>query len=263
MQAYQKSHAKKIDKHYNIEGAGQTADIRELCELKRDNANKKNKEWENSVKIIRFKEPDCWRIVWNDHKEGEDPQEVVFHMQGVVKSKGLLPMRRQSEKNKQKNCHTRQWIVVSGVGSNRFDQNCEGIMDVYAMFARLINGLGCIEFKFENGRRAVEVGSQIFTPKLEAPEMEWVEANASIDAHGFMQWVRSSDLGLVYGEDNMVKYSEELTNGSGKKRAADVTPQKIHVGDIVDIGFTMIGIEGNQNWSIPKVRERLKTLSDD
>ncbi|KAJ3891666.1 hypothetical protein GG344DRAFT_65265 [Lentinula edodes] len=185
---------------------------------------RKNDEWKSRVELLKFEGPECWRMTWSEHN-GEcnsgsvsEPQEVVFHMQGVIEEKCLPPLKRQSEKTMQKARHTRQWIVISGLGSVAFDNDCEGIMEVYAMFARALNGLACVEFKNVNNRRAVELGNRMFTPRNQAPEMEWVDIDRQVDMHGAMHRVRNSDLGLVHGEENVVLYGEEFTSEEGKKR---------------------------------------------
>ncbi|KAJ4496249.1 hypothetical protein C8J55DRAFT_484142 [Lentinula edodes] len=250
-----------MDKHYDSKAADRRREDRpnhiqigEVCG---------NKGWENGVEVTKYADPDCWRITWCDREDGE-PQEMIFHMQGIVESKSLPPMRKLSEKNKKKARHTRQWIVISGLGSQKFNSNCDGIMDVYALFARLVDGQGCIELKNDKNRMAVELGSRMFTPKEEAPGVEWVEVHKDMDTNGFMEWVRSSDLELVYGEDNVVKYGEEYTNRDGKKRTEDIKPQKIHVGDLVDKWIKARALDQlNQKAGSARLQLKKRTLSDD
>ncbi|KAH7877447.1 uncharacterized protein C8R40DRAFT_1168182 [Lentinula edodes] len=128
------------------------------------------------------------------------------------------------------------------------------------MFARALNGLACVEFKNVNNRRAVELGNRMFTPRNQAPEMEWVDIDRQVDMHGAMHRVRNSDLGLVHGEENVVLYGEEFTSEEGKKRTETINPQKFHVGDIIDVGFSMIGIEGNSK-TISKAKLLLRSVT--
>ncbi|KAJ3817316.1 hypothetical protein F5880DRAFT_1511883 [Lentinula raphanica] len=221
------------------------------------------KGWEADMKITKFYQPNCWRIIWVNGSDA--PPEVVFHMQGVVEGKCLPPFKKVSERQAKKIRHTRQWVTISGLGSKAFEKDREGIMEVYATFARIANGLGGIEFKTSNDHDSVEIGNHMFTPKEEAPDMEWADIEDDMDTMGFMQWVKTSDIGLTYGEENVVKYGEEYTKVTkekpeGVKRTSDIIPQKIHVGDIVDIGFTMIGIEGGRMMPV-KAKLVLRTVT--
>ncbi|KAJ3965606.1 hypothetical protein EV361DRAFT_873070 [Lentinula raphanica] len=225
----------------------------------------KEKGWEANMKVERFYQPNCWRLVWGDGSDAA--HEVVFHMQCVVEDKCLPPFRKATERQIKKIRHTRQWIVVSGLGNEAFNSDCEGIMEVYALFERMTNGLGAIEFKTVNEREAVEIGNRVFTPKDEAPGMEWADVAEDVDAMGFMQWVRKNNTGLIHGEENVVRYGEEYTKYTkendvsvGKKRTTDIIPQKIHVGDIVDVGFTMIGVEGGRT-TPTKAKLLLRTIT--
>ncbi|KAJ3963725.1 hypothetical protein EV361DRAFT_943340 [Lentinula raphanica] len=224
------------------------------------------KGWEADMKVEKFFQPNCWRLIWGDGNDA--PREVVFHMQGIVEGKCLPPFRKVAEsKNMKKIRHTRQWITISGLGNEAFDKDREGMMEVYALLARIANGLGGIEFKTVNERDAVEIGNRLFTPKDEAPDMEWADIPDDVDSMGYIQWVKKNNMGLIYGEENVVRYGEEYTkytnengNSVGKKRTTDIIPQKIHAGDIVDIGFTIVGVEGGRS-SPPKAKLLLRTIT--
>ncbi|KAJ3967449.1 hypothetical protein EV361DRAFT_953207 [Lentinula raphanica] len=224
------------------------------------------KGWEADMRVEKFYQPNCWRIVWAD--ESDTPNEVLFHMQGVVEGKSLPPFKKLSESRQIKKIrHTRQWIVISGLGNEAFSNDCEGIMEVYALFARIANASGPIQFKTVNEREAVEVGNRLFTPREEAPGMEWADVEEDVDSMGFMEWVKKNNIGLIHGEENVVRYGEEYTKfndenktSEGKKRTKDIIPQKIHVGDIVDIGFTVVGVEGGKQ-SPAKAKLLLRTIT--
>ncbi|KAJ3838972.1 hypothetical protein F5878DRAFT_660723 [Lentinula raphanica] len=261
-----------LDKLYDFEKARTSLEMIQK-ERRKDRKNHiqisdigKKKGWEANMKVEEFYQPHCWRLVWSD---GSDvPHEVVFHMQGVVEGKSLPPFRKSAgSKQKNKIRHTRQWVTISGLGNEAFAKDREGIMEVYALFARIANGLGAIDFKSVNERDAVELGNRLFTPKGEAPGMEWADVEDDVDSTGFIQWVKKNDMGLTYGEENVVRYGEEytkVTNENGtpveKKRTADMIPQKFHVGDIVDVGFTIIGVESGRT-SPPKAKLLLRTIT--
>ncbi|KAJ3964958.1 hypothetical protein EV361DRAFT_955469 [Lentinula raphanica] len=261
-----------LDKLYDIEKAKSSLDgIQKARKTDRKHHIQiseigKEKGWDANMKIERFYQPNCWRIVWDNGSDA--PNEVLFHMQGVVEGRCLPPFKKTTESRQIKKIHhTRQWITISGLGSDTFNNDRDGIMEVYATFARMVNGLGAVEFKKVNDREAVEFGNRLFTPKEEAPGMEWADIGDAVDSMGFMQWVRKNDVGLIYGEENVVRYGEEYTKyadakdkSNGKKRTSDIIPQKIHVGDIVDVGFTMIGVEGGR-MSPPKARLLLRTIT--
>ncbi|KAJ3803742.1 hypothetical protein F5876DRAFT_84552 [Lentinula aff. lateritia] len=52
---------------------------------------------------------------------------------------------------------------------------------------------------------------------------------------------------FVYGEENIVLYGEEKTDASRHNKTVRISPQKLHVGDIVDIAFSMVAFgKGNK-----------------
>jgi hypothetical protein len=46
---------------------------------------------QNIVDLKKYSEPACWRVTWQ--QTGEHSEEVVFHIQGVIEDKKLLPIK--------------------------------------------------------------------------------------------------------------------------------------------------------------------------
>ncbi|KAJ3818091.1 hypothetical protein F5880DRAFT_1511247 [Lentinula raphanica] len=72
--------------------------------------------------------------------------------------------------------------------------------------------------------------------------MQPVEVDRLLDENGYIGLVNRTDPGLVYGDENVVYYGKEKTEADGMKRFINIYPQKFHVGDIVDVGFSVMGI---------------------
>ncbi|KAJ3713850.1 hypothetical protein C8R42DRAFT_646710 [Lentinula raphanica] len=120
--------------------------------------------------------------------------------------------------------------TLSGINSTRFMEDVEHIMDVVALFARHVSGIQQTGITQVGEKTVIEVGNRIFTPKHEAPAMRPVEVDRLVDENGYIAQVNRVDSGFVYGDENVVYYGEEKTDEDGGK------------GDIVDVGFSIMGI---------------------
>ncbi|KAF9028521.1 hypothetical protein BDP27DRAFT_1375738 [Rhodocollybia butyracea] len=201
-------------------------------------------------------EATCWRVTWQ--QTGEYSEEVVFHIQGVIEDKKLAPVK--GDRSAKKLRHLRQSIVVSGLGNEGFDKDVEAVMDVYAILARHVQGLKPIEIKDLGRYSGLEFSSRVFTPKNEAPNMEWAVIDETVDSNNFLRDMKASGVGYVYGDENVVNFGAEVA-GKEKKKTETIAPHQFHVGDIVDIAFAVIAIEGRgANNGVAKLLLRSVTL---
>ncbi|KAF9026366.1 hypothetical protein BDP27DRAFT_1376253 [Rhodocollybia butyracea] len=65
----------------------------------------------------------------------------------------------------------------------------------------------------------------------------------AIDSNNFMRDVKASGVGYVHGDKNVVNFGVEV-NGKEKKKTESIGPHQLHIGDVVDIAFAVIEIEG-------------------
>lgn len=107
--------------------------------------------------------------------------------------------------------------MVSGLGSEGFDKEVEAVMDLYAILARHVQGLKPIEIKDLGRYSGLEFSSRIFTPKSEAPNMEWAVIDDTIDSNSFMQDVKASGVAYVHGDENVVHFGIEVNDKEKKK----------------------------------------------
>lgn len=114
--------------------------------------------------------------------------------------------------------HLRQSITVSGLGSQSFASDIDAIYDIYALFARHLPGLKIIATKGDHERPMLEMSNRIFTPKVEAPNMNPARVNKEMDENGFIERVNATDTMFVYGEENIVLYGEEKVDASGRRK---------------------------------------------
>ncbi|KAJ3884577.1 hypothetical protein GG344DRAFT_83826 [Lentinula edodes] len=178
------------------------------------------KGWEDGIEIRKFEEPSCWRMTQSDANR---IFEVILHMQGVIEDKKLPPIRGELTKKRMQ--HLRQSITVSGLGSKDFAG------DIMAT-------KGTVE------RPMLEMSNRIFTPKIEAPNMNPTTVNPEMDENGLIARTNATDAMFIYGEENVVLYGEERMDSSGRKKTVRIPP---HVGDIVDVAFSMVAFgRGNE-----------------
>ncbi|KAJ3880358.1 hypothetical protein F5051DRAFT_426617 [Lentinula edodes] len=216
-----------MDKSYNSEDAGNEIrpHISNFVEMK---------GWEDGVEIRKFEEPSCWRMTQSD---ANGIFEVILHMQGVIEDKKLPPIRGELTKKRMQ--HLRQSITVSGLGSKDFAGDVDAVYDMYALFSRHVPGLKIMTTKGTVERPMLEMSNRIFTPKIEAPNMNPTTVNPDMDENGLIARTNATDAMFIYGEENVVLYGEERMDASGRK--------KLHVGDIVDVAFSMVAFgRGNE-----------------
>ncbi|KAJ3846498.1 hypothetical protein EV368DRAFT_88927 [Lentinula lateritia] len=226
-----------MDKDYDEKEAGRE---RSVWATKYDPTS--GEGWEDSTTIRKFEEPSCWRMAQVD---ANGVFEVVVHVQGVIEDKKLPPIRGELTKKKMQ--HIRQSITVSGLGSKAFGGDIDSVFDLYAFFARHIPGLKFDATKGTSERPMLEMSNRIFTPKVEAPNMNPAKVDKQMDENGVIERTNAMDAMFVYGEENIVLYGKEKTDASGHKKTVCISPQKLHVGDIVDIAFSMVAFgKGNK-----------------
>ncbi|KAJ3891942.1 hypothetical protein GG344DRAFT_64999 [Lentinula edodes] len=199
--------------------------------------------WGDCVEVNKYQEPPCWRITWA--QTDSEQEEVVLHMQGVVVDKRVLPIHGNRKTQKLK--HLKQYVTISGLGNDRFQKDCDALMEIYARVARHVPELGAIEIKGAGDYGALEISSRIFTPREQAQTMGWADIGEDIDSSGFIKDVKASNAPYVYGEENVVYYGEEKKDENGELRTEKIRPDKLHIGDVVDVSFSVIALEGGKN----------------
>ncbi|KAJ4484617.1 hypothetical protein C8R41DRAFT_957976 [Lentinula lateritia] len=201
----------------------------------------KMKGWEDGIEICKFEEPSCWRMTQSDTN---GIFEVILHMQGVIEDKKLPPIRGELKKRMQ---HLRQSITVSGLGSKDFAGDVDAVYDMYMLFSRHVPGLKIMATKGTVEQPMLEMSNRIFTPKIEAPNMNPTTVNPEMDENGLIARTNTTDAMFIYGEENVVLYGEERMDSSGRKKTVRILPQRLHVGDIVDVAFSMVAFgRGNK-----------------
>ncbi|KAJ3841850.1 hypothetical protein F5878DRAFT_702341 [Lentinula raphanica] len=200
--------------------------------------------WEDWVEVLKLENPVGWRMVKvtaDDSEKQEMVEEYQLHIQGILEDKRVPPIRGENNSQKKKQ-HLRQSVTLGAFNSTKFKEDVEHIMDVVALFARHVPGIQQTGIMQVGDKTMIEVGNRIFTPRHEAPGMQAVEVDRLVDENGYIGQVNRMDPGFVYGDENVVFYGEEKTDVEGAKRIIDISPQKLHVGDIVDVGFGVMGI---------------------
>ncbi|KAJ3858635.1 hypothetical protein EV359DRAFT_68849 [Lentinula novae-zelandiae] len=185
--------------------------------------------WEDSVEIRKFEEPSCWRMTQSD---ANGIFEVILHMQGVLEDKRLPPIRGElgfAYQHKEK-----------APTPTTIHHHVDCVYDMYALFSRHVPGLKIMATKGTAERPMLEMSNRIFTPKVEAPNMNPATVNPEMDENGFIERINATNGMFVYGEENIVVYGEERIDATGRKKTVRIPPQRLHVGDIVDIAFSMV-----------------------
>ncbi|KIK55334.1 hypothetical protein GYMLUDRAFT_62614 [Collybiopsis luxurians FD-317 M1] len=72
--------------------------------------------------------------------------------------------------------------------------------------------------------------------------MEWFPPAQEVDPEGTIASMNTEDSQFVHGAENIVDYGEERCEQDREKRTHNIKPEKIHVGNIVDVAFSVIAV---------------------
>ncbi|KAJ3834307.1 hypothetical protein F5878DRAFT_696780 [Lentinula raphanica] len=238
-----------MDTKYDAEKAVQAFEARRKIELANERITHvsrltEKEGWEDWVEVLKLENPSCWHMVKATvgNREAQDMvEEYQLHIQGILEDKRVPPIRGENNSQKKKQ-HLRQSVTLGAFNSTKFMEDVDHILDVVALFARHVPGIQQTAIRQVGEKTVVEVGNRIFMPKHEAPMMQGVEVDQLLDENGYITLVSRTDPGFVYGDENVVYYGEEKTEADGVRRIINISQQKFHVGNIVDVGFTVMGI---------------------
>ncbi|KAJ4464549.1 hypothetical protein C8J55DRAFT_493881 [Lentinula edodes] len=97
---------------------------------------------------------------------------------------------------------------------------------MYAPFSRHVPGLKIMATKGTAEQPMLEMSNRIFTPKVEAPNMNPAMVNPEMDENGFIERINATNGMFVYREENIVLYGEERMDASGCKKWVTLASHK-------------------------------------
>ncbi|KIK51197.1 hypothetical protein GYMLUDRAFT_64964 [Collybiopsis luxurians FD-317 M1] len=103
--------------------------------------------------------------------------------------------------------HLKQSVTISGLGK----------------LVRHIGEIESFEIKESEGRRMLKIGNHVFTPKWEAPTMEWFTPLCEVDPDGTIESMNMEHSLFMHRAENMVDFGEERSKGEGEKRYDSVS----------------------------------------
>ncbi|PBK87462.1 hypothetical protein ARMGADRAFT_1085482 [Armillaria gallica] len=189
-------------------------------------------QWQRRLDFIQRLDPAEWRLVCNDEEDAAT--EVLFVVHGAVSSRDLAPMI--SKVNTKKALYLRQGLTVTGYGAESFARAVEAIPKLFALFSRDIG---------EHNMSEMDCMAQDLSELLITKDM---------DPHGYLANIAGDK--YVYTDDNQVRFYERKTTASGEREFVEVSPNKIQVGDIVEmhVSFTAVPLKGGRKKVVSVLR---------
>ncbi|KAJ3807282.1 hypothetical protein F5876DRAFT_68251 [Lentinula aff. lateritia] len=111
---------------------------------------------------------------------------------------------------------------------------------MYALFLQHVPGLKIMATKGMMEQPMLKMSNGIFTPKVEAPNMNLTTVNPEMDENGLIERMNATNGMFVYRGKGVVLYGKERIDATRCKKTVCIPPQRLHVGDIVDVAFSMV-----------------------
>ncbi|TFK63284.1 hypothetical protein BDN72DRAFT_776071, partial [Pluteus cervinus] len=188
--------------------------------------------------IEEYPEPHCWRLIKN---VGDEKQEAVFSLHGIIVDKDLPPITVAPTNTK--SCpFLRQQITLSGLNCSEFEYAVDKARDIYNKFRRFFPEkqlLSWPELKcvISEGR-TLTLGNRYFTRRSEAPTLQPIPFELCVDPNRVLAGCVNAH--LFHSADNTVNYYRRYKDDDGELVHDVIPPQNFRIGDIVDTQFCFV-----------------------
>ncbi|TFK61819.1 hypothetical protein BDN72DRAFT_903764 [Pluteus cervinus] len=198
---------------------------------------KDNADWITLYTIEEYPEPHCWRLIKN---VGDEKQEAVFSLHGVIVDKDLPPIT-VAPTNTKACAFLRQQITLSGLNISEFEYAVDKARDIYHKFRRFFPEkqlltwpeLKCV---ISEGR-TLTLGNRYFTRRSEAPTLQPIPFELCVDPNRILAGCVNAH--LFHSADNTVNYYQRYKE-DGVLAHNIIPPQNFRIGDIVDTQFCFV-----------------------
>ncbi|KAJ3570427.1 hypothetical protein NP233_g4407 [Leucocoprinus birnbaumii] len=167
-------------------------------------------------------------------KKGDDEEEWVARVIGVVVAKDLPPYQRWQHRKEKTAKDLKQQLTITGLGSEVFNEYTEAAHEVTKRFNPALRTREPPAYKEKKaeGSLAFQATTPVFTLRAHASSPEDIPFTQLEDPDGSLSAVRGSD--FIHTQDNYVEY-RKLTKGVGEPRYERSGPNEIKVGDVVEL----------------------------
>ncbi|KAF8874343.1 hypothetical protein BD779DRAFT_1451004 [Infundibulicybe gibba] len=210
--------------------------------------------WTQRIQVVQLEYPQTWRLM----KGGADGEveELVVTVSGILSEVGLPPIREKPTATVGQFKFLRQGVVITGLGSPTFEAAVEATFEIYEIFRREFP-----EGKLEEWAAtryqdysALPFSNRYVTPLRDAPNMEHIPFEASVDPQGHLESMVAH--GFVHGDDNIVEYYTQKASGEEGPTFTKANPQIFRVGDLVDIqvSYIVVPLKSHKFKMLPVLR---------
>ncbi|RXW14061.1 hypothetical protein EST38_g11793 [Candolleomyces aberdarensis] len=192
------------------------------------------------ARFIRIQYPPSIRLMTG---EREEAVEVVMKIPGVLCSKILPPLKRiPGRAGASQVRNLRQQVKVTGGGQLSFNAALDKVMSLFETFKQHVGASKVLPYDnipFE-GERTLESHARYFTDRDLVPYEKNESFLPGVDPHQVLRRIQPDS--FIHAQDNRVEYCTEELSASGAILVQPCDPSVFHVGDIVDMVFSFVGI---------------------
>ncbi|TFK62989.1 hypothetical protein BDN72DRAFT_902770 [Pluteus cervinus] len=199
---------------------------------------KDDTDWLTLYAIEEYPEPHCWRLIKN---VGDEKQEAVFNLHGIIVDKDLPPIT-VAPTNTKSCAFLRQQITLSGLNTSEFEYAVDKARNVYNKFRRFFPEKQLLpwpELKCTISEgRTLTLGNRYFTRRSEAPTLQPIPFEPYVDPNRILAGCVNAR--LFHSADNTVNYYRRYKGEDGELIHDIIPPQNFRIGDIVDTQFCFV-----------------------
>ncbi|KIM83082.1 hypothetical protein PILCRDRAFT_26858, partial [Piloderma croceum F 1598] len=166
-------------------------------------------------------------------------EEVVLRIQGAIAQKDLPPLTNKP-KDTQKNIHLCQAVLLIGLGTDKFKQTIEGIIQIHTIFSCMFKEGMLDHWQPSMFVNAIDMANQYFSSQCQHPNAVPIAFHTLVDPNRILSDMAIGD--LVHCEENDMHYLELYIDEHLQEKYRRLDPTKFKTGDLVEAQVLLMGV---------------------
>ncbi|KAF6747099.1 hypothetical protein DFP72DRAFT_1075745 [Ephemerocybe angulata] len=181
--------------------------------------------------VVEYSEPPCLRMI----KESDGSQEeVAVTVPGIFCDKTLPPVFGLRSHKFEHVRYLRQFVRLTGLGSNNFQDGLAGFSDIETEFQKYpeVTKLTGFDFGVYESEPCVALHARYLTERRLVRSQRHIPFPPEIDPNHALEDAR--DWQFIRAEDNAVQYAKKTVEKDGTVRIEPLRPEDFKEGDLVE-----------------------------
>ncbi|KAJ2914405.1 hypothetical protein MD484_g6005, partial [Candolleomyces efflorescens] len=200
----------------------------------------------NSATISAFQNPDCLRLTRTQNGELE---EVVVRVPGILCFKTLPPVDRPLSANTIRHVRNlRQYVRISGLGSDTFNEFEDIVKSVHKMFSDHKGPDSSIPLPVKSAFEshfALDLHARYLTDRRVAPNERHIPFTDDVDPIRVLEGLRGAR--FIHTAENEVQYLKKGYDNDNMVSYERLPPREFKEGDMVEASFSFIAYSLGEN----------------